>query len=119
MLVIISIQSSTSSTSSTTTQDVKSYVTITVIIDISKIDLVKKYSSKPFLIDKCVILPSDIFLIEYTDKAVAVFGDTKSIKDQLKQIGGRFNAYLTHNGEKRAGWIFPKTKSEELKKLIK
>jgi hypothetical protein len=64
-------------------------------------------------------LKADIFLIEYTDKAVAVFGDTKSIKDQLKQIGGRFNAYLTHNGEKRAGWIFPKTKSEELKKLIK
>jgi hypothetical protein len=64
-------------------------------------------------------LKADIFLIEYTDKAVAVFGDTKSIKDQLKQIGGRFNAYLTHNGEKRAGWIFPKTKSEELKKIIK
>ena len=64
-------------------------------------------------------LKADIFLIEYTDKALAVFGDTKSIKDQLKQIGGRFNAYLTYNGEKRAGWIFPKTKSEELKKLIK
>lgn len=53
-------------------------------------------------------------LVEYSDKAVAVFGDTKSIKDELRAMGGRFNSRLTYNGQKLAGWIFPKSKEERL-----
>lgn len=51
-------------------------------------------------------------LVEYSEKAVAVFGDTKSIKEELKAMGGRFNSRLTHNGEKIAGWVFPKSKEK-------
>lgn len=53
-------------------------------------------------------------LVEYSAKAVAVFGDTKSIKDELSAMGGRFNSRLTFNGKKIAGWIFPKSKEPRL-----
>lgn len=53
-------------------------------------------------------------LIEYSEKAVAVVGDTKAVKDQLKELGGRFNGKLTCG----AGWVFPKSKVEQLKKLL-
>ena len=53
-------------------------------------------------------------LVEYSAKAVAVFGETRAIKDELKAMGGRFNSRLTFNGEKLAGWIFPKSKEQSL-----
>jgi hypothetical protein len=53
-------------------------------------------------------------LIEYSEKAVAVVGDTKAVKDQLKELGGRFNGELTCG----AGWVFPKSKVEQLEQLL-
>lgn len=53
-------------------------------------------------------------MVEYSAKAVAVFGDTKSIKDELKAMGGRFNSHLTFNGKRLAGWIFPKSQEQRL-----
>lgn len=53
-------------------------------------------------------------MVEYSEKAVAVFGETKAIKDELKAMGGRFNSRLTFNGKKIAGWIFPKSKEQRL-----
>lgn len=53
-------------------------------------------------------------LVEYSDKAVAVFGDTKSIKDELRAMGGRFNSRLTFNGQRLAGWIFSKSQEQRL-----
>ena len=54
---------------------------------------------------------SGIELIDYSEKAVAVIGETKKYKDTLKAMGGRFNFNLNCG----AGWIFPKTKMSELK----
>lgn len=56
----------------------------------------------------------DCTLVEYSAKAVAVFGDTKSIKDELKAMGGRFNSHLTFNGKRLAGWIFSKSQERQL-----
>lgn len=53
-------------------------------------------------------------MVEYSAKAIAVFGDTKSIKEELKAMGGRFNSRLTLNGERLAGWVFPKSKEHRL-----
>lgn len=53
-------------------------------------------------------------MVEYSAKALAVFGDTKTIKDELKAMGGRFNARLTINGKKIAGWIFSKSQERRL-----
>lgn len=60
----------------------------------------------------------DLWMVDYSEKAIAVFGDTKAIKDQLKGLGGRFNPALNYNGEKRAGWIFSKKKAEEVRNLM-
>jgi len=59
-----------------------------------------------------------LILVNYSDKAIALFGDTKPIKEAIKAIGGRFNAYLNNNGQKEAGWILPATKREAALQLI-
>ncbi|MDR2409507.1 MAG: fusion protein [Bacteroidales bacterium] len=45
----------------------------------------------------------DFVIVGYSEKVIAVFGDTRAIKDELKALGGRFNPKLTHEGEKQAG----------------
>jgi hypothetical protein len=60
---------------------------------------------------KSMPVSCDIQIIDYSDKAIAVIGNTKPVKDTLKSIGGRFNFHLNCG----AGWIFPKTKQSEVK----
>lgn len=55
-----------------------------------------------------------IQIIDYSEKAIAVIGETKPIKDKLKELGGRFNFRLSCG----AGWIFPKTKLQELEAFL-
>ena len=57
-------------------------------------------------------------IIEKKEKAIAVFGETKELKDQLKEIGGRFNPSLKYNGGKRAGWIFSKKQAGKVYEII-
>ena len=57
---------------------------------------------------------NDVRIVEYSDKSIAVYGNTKEIKDQLKAIGGRFNPKLKDG----AGWIFPKNKESDARTLI-
>jgi hypothetical protein len=52
----------------------------------------------------------EINIVDYSEKAIAVIGDTKPIKDKLKLLGGSFNPRLSCG----AGWIFPKRKLEEI-----
>jgi len=42
-------------------------------------------------------------IIDYSAKAFAVIGDTKQVKDELKNMGGKFNKYLSCG----VGWVFP------------
>lgn len=60
----------------------------------------------------------EFILVDYSEKAVALFGDTKPIKDALSDLGGRFNSRLTYDGQKRAGWIFQKAKEAQVRQLI-
>ena len=53
-------------------------------------------------------------IIDYSEKAIAVVGDTRAIKDTLKTLGGRFNAHLTCG----AGWIFSKAKETTLRNAL-
>ena len=59
-----------------------------------------------------------IEVVEYSEKAVAVFGATKAIKEHLKELGGRFNPSLSYNGTKRAGWIFSKKQADKVRELL-
>lgn len=45
-------------------------------------------------------------------KSFVVRGDTKTIKDPLKELGGRWNGSL-------GGWVFPKTKEIEVAEFLK
>jgi hypothetical protein len=56
----------------------------------------------------------EIQIIEYSEKAIAVIGETKPIKDQLKEIGGKFNFRLSCG----PGWIFSKKQLAEVQKLL-
>lgn len=56
--------------------------------------------------------------INYSEKAIVIYGNTKEYKEQLKQLGGRFNPYLTINGTKQAGWVFSKQKTELINNFI-
>lgn len=55
----------------------------------------------------------DIEIIQYSDRAIAVIGNTYPIKGQLMEIGGKFNAHLKHQGQQVTGYIF--SKKHELK----
>lgn len=65
-----------------------------------------------------VAVPEGLEIVDYSEKAIAVFGETKFIKDELKKLGGKFNPALKNNGEKRAGWIFPKKQADKVRALL-
>lgn len=82
----------------------------------------KKSSVKPEKVEEAkeveAVTVEGLEIVDYSGKAIAVFGDTKAIKEQLKELGGRFNPSLNYNGEKRAGWIFSKKKADEVRNLM-
>ena len=53
-------------------------------------------------------------IINYSEKAIAVVGETRSIKETLKTLGGRFNSHLSCG----AGWIFSKAKEATLREAL-
>lgn len=53
-------------------------------------------------------------IIDYSEKAIAIVGETKAIKETLKTLGGRFNSHLSCG----AGWIFSKTKEATLREAL-
>lgn len=53
-------------------------------------------------------------LMEYSPKSVAVFGNTRPIREKLKEMGGAFNSRLKYQGGRAAGWIFSKAYEQEL-----
>ena len=57
-------------------------------------------------------------IVEYSEKAIAVFGDTKPIKDVLKDLNGLFRANLTYKGERRAGWIYSKKQEQKVREAL-
>lgn len=65
-----------------------------------------------------VVISEGLEIVDYSEKAIAVFGETKSIKDELKKLGGKFNPALKYNGEKRAGWIFSKKQADKVRALL-
>ena len=54
-------------------------------------------------------------IVEYSDKAIAVYGDTMRYSEKFKEIGGYFNDRLREG----AGWIFSKKHELEVRNFIK
>lgn len=64
---------------------------------------------------------SNVKIYDYSDRAIAIYGDYKDIlpiKDQLKAIGCRYNKFLNINGVKTPGWIVSAKKRDEVEKII-
>lgn len=57
---------------------------------------------------------SKLQLHDYSERAIALTGDTKPIKDDLKKLGGRYNPRLKCG----AGWIFSKKTQADLESYI-
>lgn len=60
-----------------------------------------------------------IDVIEYTEKSIAVFGNTKPLKDGLKELGGAFNKRLKFEGKVQCGWIFPRFMADEVIQFLR
>jgi hypothetical protein len=65
-------------------------------------------------------LPSSISLqlVKYSDRAVALVGDTRQIKDKLKELWGSYNPHLKINGQTVKGWVFSAKREPQLRQLI-
>lgn len=61
---------------------------------------------------------SKIKIYDYSDRAIAVYGDTWTIKDKLKELGCKYNKFLTINGKKTPGWIISNKKRKEVEEII-
>lgn len=61
-----------------------------------------------------------LIIEDYSERAIALFGDTKPYKNKIMEIGGKFNPSLkvSNSDDRRAGFIFPKTKRTVVQQLI-
>ena len=59
--------------------------------------------------------PGAVTVCKYSEKAIAVIGDTRPFADVLRANGGRFNARLSCG----PGWIFQATKKDIIVKALK
>ena len=60
-------------------------------------------------------------ILNYTEKSFVLFGEkSKEAKEQLKQLGGRFNPNLTHpeTKDKLSAWVFSKKALEKVKEFL-
>jgi hypothetical protein len=68
---------------------------------------------------KVIPAPEPIHIVEYSPKAIAVFGSTKQFKDEFLKIWGRW-VPLTDpaSGTKRNAWIFSKKREAQVREII-
>lgn len=59
-----------------------------------------------------------IEVIDYSERAYAIFGNTFQIKDELKDIGASYNPRLNYKGGKKPGWIIGKRKKDKLEQIL-
>lgn len=74
-----------------------------------------KVMEKPVEITlKTVGKEGDLELVDYSEKAVAIVGNTREYVAKLKELGGRFNGKLKCG----AGWVFSKKREPELRAVF-
>jgi hypothetical protein len=57
-------------------------------------------------------------LVDYSERSIAVIGDTKEYKEQLRELGGKYNPGLTVNDQRVAGWIFSKKQQDKVEEFL-
>jgi len=64
-----------------------------------------------------VVMPT-VEVVIYSEKAIAIFGETKPIKEALKTMGAKFNPFLQRNGVKTPGWVASKKQQAIINQYI-
>lgn len=86
---------------------------VAAIEDLQKVEL-SEMTFNDLIPSEPIKAQRNLTVVNYSDKAIAVIGDTYNVKEILKRIGGRFNYNLTCG----AGWIFSKAKADVLRKEL-
>lgn len=63
-------------------------------------------------------LSDEAILVDYSERAVVVFTDNRLDRRLLKWLGARYNGWLIWNGERVAGWVYPKSCIAKLDKYL-
>lgn len=58
-------------------------------------------------------MSGELTIEQYSEKAIVVRGNTQKFKENLKELGGKWNAGLRGGG----GWIFPNSKKQKVEEL--
>ena len=77
----------------------------------TKVQLTKQITREPRLSKR---ENNNIRIEVYSERSIAVYGDTKALSDQFKEHGGYFNPYLRGG----AGWVFSKRREQEVREII-
>ncbi len=59
----------------------------------------------------------DFTIVDYSEDSIALFGDTRPVKEKIKYIGGTYNPALNKDGRMAAGWILHKKARGQLDEL--
>ena len=67
-----------------------------------------------------ILTTGPVRIIQYTEKAFVVVGDTKKHHTKLKSMGGKWNVSLTYKEtcEKFMGWVFSNTRKDKIRAWI-
>ncbi|GEM_PF-3093961 len=57
----------------------------------------------------------ELKVVDYSEKAIVVTGNTKLFKTEIKKLGGRYNPRLKCG----QGWVFSVKKRDEVEDLVK
>ncbi len=62
---------------------------------------------------------AELQIVDYSDKAIILTGDTKPLKDEIKALGGKFGSHFdTSKVSSGNGWLFPKTKLAAIQEFV-
>lgn len=59
-----------------------------------------------------------IKIIDYSEKSIAIIGNTYELKDKLKSLNARFNRHLKIDGKFVWGWIASTKQKKQIEKVI-
>ena len=63
-------------------------------------------------------LSAEVRIVDYSVRAVVIFTENRQDRRLLKWLGARYNGWLTWNGERVAGWVYPKSCMARLEKYL-
>lgn len=61
------------------------------------------------------LIISNVHIVDYSEKAIAVYGDTRQLADSFRSLGGYFNTRLKEG----PGWVFSKKRRSEVEDLLR